>query len=301
MKKKSTYIISVILSVFLVFGLLGSAAAVLAYSFVDADHCISLAKENSVPSKIQSELSRHYSEKYNSSGIPANVYMDAFDESYLTDVMEVYVHSGFDALENDGTFVAAMPKNQALEDSIDKFFNDYADEIGYEKDAAFEKKLDETKSNAYGIIGSYSDVYKFSAMSSHGVLAKLSKLYRHKALLMTDALGFTAIILLLLMLVNIRERRTVLYWTGICSVIAGVLGLIPCIWLTATKYYNSFTIKQPQVFTAFTGMMYRLTALMTVLLAVLTFVGIVLIILYVLTRDKEEKPQQPAPVISENH
>lgn len=288
MKRPGAYVVSVILSVFLVFGLLGSAAAVIADIQLNPKACTELAVRNDIPHKVYTELEKYYTDKYNSSGIPASVYMDAIDEAYLKTVVDSCITAGFESLDSGGSFVNAIPKNQALEDSIDKFFNDYADEIGYEKDSAFEKKLSVTKSSAYTLIGSYCDAYKFSAMSSHGVLSKLSKLYRHRGLLTADIIGVTLIVLLLIMLVNFRELRTVLYWSGISCIVGAVLGIVPCLYLIAAKYFNSFTIKQPQVFTVYTQTLYRLTGAMLAAMIATLIVGIALLVVYAVSGTRRD-------------
>ena len=296
MDRPAKYVISVILSVFLVFSLLASAAMIAADLKLSRNACISLSVEKEIPQKIHDELERYYKEKYNSSGIPADVYMSALDNDYLKKVTDAYIDSGFHALEGDGEFVTAIPKNPALEASIDSFFNSYADEIGYEKDAAFEKKLEDTKSNAYRLIGSYCDVFKFSALSGHGVLPKLTKIYSHKALFTADIIGAAAIVLLLLMIVNYGSLHSVLYWSGISAAVAGLLGAVPCIFLCADRYFDSFTIKQPQIFAAFTGAMYSFTAAAAILFALLALAGAGLITAYCLTGRKK-----PAPVpVTEN-
>ncbi|MGB4093162.1 MAG: hypothetical protein WBK46_14685, partial [Ruminococcus flavefaciens] len=58
--------------------------------------------------------------------------------------------------------------------------------------------------------------------------------------------------------------------------------------LLVTKFYDSFSIKQPSVFTAYTSAMYKMTeAFMAVCIACVV-IGIVLTVVYTITYDKSK-------------
>ena len=100
--------------------------------------------------------------------------------------------------------------------------------------------------------------------------------------------------ILFLIFVNFREKKTIFYWAGISAVIAGAIGMIPSIYLLSTKYFNAFSIKQPQIFAAFTGAMFKLTeAFMAASIAVCV-AGIAMIVLYtVLIRQNTTQQSSP--------
>ncbi len=280
MNKISRYIPSLIISVLLVFFLLGTTAVTTADINITGKYCVRLAEANQVHSKIMTGLENNYKEKSNSTGIPADVYTNALNEDYIRKAMDDSIIEGFNALSSGREYSFVPEKNTALEESIDNFFSDYADSIGYEKNEVYESKLASAKSDTYKTVKNYCDVYKFSTMSSHGVLSKLSVIYRHRGPVTGAFLGGIILFVLLLIIVNLRAKKTVLYWTGISALISGVIGIIPSIWLIATRFFDSFTIKQPQVFTAFTSLMYNVTkAFMAVQIACIA-VGVVLLVLY---------------------
>ena len=290
MKKVSTYLPSLIISVILVFLLIASSAVLLVDINISASKLKALAAKNDLESKIYTDLNKNYNDKYNTTGIPADVYMSAISNSYLKSVEEAYIDSAFEALEGDGKLNINIPENKKLEDNIDKFFNDFADENNYEKDDNFGLKLRTTKENAYTTIGSHCDVYKCSAMSDHGVLPKLAKIYSNRLLATAGVIGTTILFIVLLVLINRKKKITSLYWCGISALISGILGGIPSIYLIATKYFDSFSIKQAPVFTAFTSAMYKYTeAFMAVQMAFIV-IGITLVVIYGVTHEKKKYP-----------
>ena len=286
MKKVSTYLPSLILSVLLVFALMLSTAALLLNVNFKSEKLKELSAKNNLGSKIYIEIEKYYKDKYNSSGIPSNVYMDAIDESYLKNYEDVYIDSAFAALNGNGKMSISAPKNQELEKSIENFFLDFVDKNNYQKDEKFEDKLKSAKENAYLTVGSFCDVYKFSAMSSHGVLPKLAKIYSNRIILTFISITITLGIIFMLLIVNRKKKVTTMYWLGISAVISGFMSIIPSIYLIATKYFDSFSIKQAPVFTAFTSLMYKVTAMFIAVNSVLILIGIVFIAVYGLRKQK---------------
>lgn len=288
MKKISTYLPSLIVAVLLVFTLIGSSGALLADINITAKKCISLAEKNQLENKIMSELEKNYKEKYNSTGIPADVYMSALSYEYIINFEKAYINSAFDALNFGSSLNVDYPENKDLEDSIDSFFSNYADQNDYEKDENYEIKLRSTKENAYKTIGTYCDVYKFSAMDAHGVLSRLSTLYRKRGVVTAVFILSDLILIAMLLIINRKRKTNVLYWTGISAIITGVLGAVPSIYLLAVKYFDSFSIKQPQIFTAFTSSMYKLTEAFMAVQISMVVIGISLTVVYGVVHDKRK-------------
>lgn len=290
MKKAATYLPSLIISLVMVFAVIAGSAITLVDINFTGERLKRLAEKNKLEAKISAELERHYSDKYNTTGIPAEVYMTAVDEEYIRSCEAAYIDAAFAALEKGCKMSASAPRNQALEDSIDGFFIDFADNNGYTKDEDFENKLTAAKNSAYSVIGSFCDVYKFSAMNEHGVLSKLSKLYSKRFIMTAAALAGAVLLILLLMLVNRKKRITTMYWCGASALTAGIMGSVPCIYLLATKYFDSFSIKQVPVFTAFTSAMYRYTEAFIAVQIAFIVIGISLLVTYGVIHDKKKYP-----------
>ena len=286
MKKTSTYLPSIMLSVLLVFSLMISAAVLLMDLNFTAGKLKNMASENNIVSKIYVEIEKYYKDKFNSSGIPGNVYMDAINDSYLKNCEEIYIEAAFEALNGNGKMNVTVPKNKELENSITDFFFDFAEKNNYQKDEKFETKLNSAKENAYFTIGSFCDVYKFSTMSGHGVLPKLAKLYSNRMILTVCSIAVTVIIFLMLLVVNRKNKATALYWYGTSCAVAGLLGSIPGIYLVATKFFDSFSIKQAPVFTAFTSFMYKYSGYFIAVHISFIVLGAIFFVVYGLVKER---------------
>lgn len=279
MNKASTYLASLFLSVLLVFGILGSAVLTVTHLSINRDKAIELSQENALEQKVYDYLDKYYKDKYNTSGIPAEVYMEAIDVNWLRELIENSINDGFEALEGQ-----SVPKhkltNNDLEKNIRDFLSDYADKSGVNKDSKYEKQVDKVVENAYDTIQSACDVFKIRSLQQHGVLSKLSRIFSNIPLALAVISSTTLVLILILMLVNRKDTAYVLYWTGISAVIGGIIGIAPCAYLLITKYYNSFSIKQPQIYTAYTSAMYGYTSTVTATMIAVIVIGIAIMILY---------------------
>ena len=296
MKKISTYIPSVIISVLLIFCFLCGSAAIIADVNLTSSRTVRFAENENIDEKVMASINKHYREKANSTGIPASVYTDNISSEYVREQMKIYIEATYDTLENGGKFNAEPSENKELEAALEKFFNDYADESGYEKGPDFDKKLEQTKKSSYKTIGGYCDIFKVNSMDSHGLLNKLSKLYRNRYIFTFAVTGAGLFLILLLMIMHWKNKKEVLYWCGIAAVISGIMGLIPSLYLITTKYYDSFSIKQPQVFAAYTKSLYGLTEAFMAANIAFMVIGICMLVIYGVFGGKKTKAAEVMPI-----
>lgn len=291
MKKLSTYLVSLIISVILVFMMTATALTVIVRINVTAKKSIQLSEDINIYSSVKGELQKYFSNQYNTTGVPADVYMNAIDENYIREVTDLYTNALFSSLETGEQADIEIPQNENLEKNIEEFFSDYADSNGYKKDEVYNKKVSATIDNAYRVTENYCDVYKYATLQEHGVLSKISKIYGSLRKIMSVCIGATAFLVILLVLVNIRGISGVLYWLGISALISGAFGTIPSAYLLGVNYFDSFVIKQPQVFRTFTSAMYGLTrAFMAVHIAVLA-IGVFFIVIYAVINRLRKKSE----------
>ena len=251
------YIPSLLLSILLVFTLLAFTGAVTAEKYASPQKLISVSEENSVPSVVRRELEKHFKDKYNETGIPADVYMSAISEDYIRANIEGIINSGFRVLEGEKNVVfSAQKSEELLEKNIEEFFESYAEENGYEKDANYEKRLTAAIDSAYKTVREYCDVYKLVTLNSEGILRKAGSTYRHLDMLTLFAVAASAFIAIIIVLVNLKKLSSALYWIGVSGLVSGIIGLVPCIIISADGYFDRFVIKQPHIFTSFTKLLY---------------------------------------------
>ena len=292
MKKAKNYIISLLLSIIGVFTVIALIFSIIVFSGINYKNAVKFSEQKKVYSIVYDETEKYFANQYNTTGIPKEVYMSAIDEKYIKSVSDTYTEYLLDTLycgSPQTAFDDAFYRNQALENSITDFFNDYADSKGYEKDENFTKKLSQTIDDAYKVIQNQCDFYKYSAVKNHGVLNKLSVIFRNLKKIVI-ALGCTAFVLaILILLTNIREIPSFVYWTGIICAVSGLLCSLPCAYLIKSQYFDAFTIKQPQVYTAFTGAMYEITNLALKTSIVVLLAGILISLIYSIITDIQKK------------
>jgi hypothetical protein len=131
LKKISTYLPSLIVSILLVFLTIAGSAMLLVDINISGEKLKKLAQKNSLETSIYPEISKYYKDKYNTTGIPDEVFIDAIDENYIRSYEEAYIDSAFESLENGTKMASVHPKNAMLEENIDNFFNSFAEKNNY--------------------------------------------------------------------------------------------------------------------------------------------------------------------------
>lgn len=291
MKSIVSYIGSFILSILLIFSIIASIGVTVVNAFANPDKLYHIAQEKNLSHVVYTELEKYYSQRYNTTGIPADVYMNAISEDYLDKSIYLKITDSFHVIENNqnqDTTIFGLTNEKSIEMALNNFYNDYADSINAPKDAKYDEKLSEAKANAYKVIMEYCDVFKFDSMYSHGILKKIAPLYAKLPTLTLIAYGSAIFLMLLILLMNIKSTSTSLYWIGISSLIAGIMGVLPCLYLKATDYFSAFTIKQPQIYTAYTTVMNKITENFLIISLIFLISGIIFTVIYaVLVKNKK--------------
>lgn len=277
MKSLKTYLPSLLLSIFLTFVFLGTSILITADRLASVSSLKELSEKNKIVPMVRTQLVNHFEDKYNETGVPAEIYTDYITDDYIRSVIEININAGFERM-NGGKFDNRSGiENPQLEESITTFFNDYADSIGYVRDDAYEEKLQNTIDSAYNVISDSCDIYKFDTINNEGLFAKAGGIYRNLGRLTLAAAGAAILLTVIILLINRKGITSLLYWLGSSALVSGIIGIIPCIYLNAVNYFDSFVIKQPQIFTAFTGLMYKAVDSFMTSQIVIAISGIVLI------------------------
>ena len=283
MKRASTYIFSLILSVLMVFAVIGTLLLAVAKISVSEDSAVKNIEKNNISDIVYSQLEKYYNEKYYSSGIPSEVYMgalksDIIEENIRTQIKYAFERNDFNYTDSDFS---------GVEENLEKFFSSYAEENNIEKDENYSEKLGNAQDNAKKIISDYCDVYKINTLKNQGILTKFYKVLDILPKAFTAASAAVGIILLLIVLFNIKEIATTLYWSGISLIVAGIMGTAPCIYLLAANYFGSFTIKQPHIFTTYTSALNSVTKYFLIFSVCAAVTGIIFLVIYAVVLEKK--------------
>lgn len=288
MKNSKTYIPCVLLTIILVFSVLGTVISVTTDKVVlNSKTCVKIIDENKLSGKIKNLLEKNFTEKYNSTGIPAEVYTDILSEEYIDNIVKVNINSGFDYLNGNTDSFSVSYDFDALDKSISDFFDSYAEQNGYVKDSSYYDKLQKEMNNAHRIVTNYSDVFKLDSLNEHGVLSQARRYIGYLDKIMYICIGADIFCIVLLLLLCMKNIKSIFYWTGSGLMVSALIGLIPCMYLSSSKYFDSFVIKQEQIFTAFTSYMYRIVDTVTAFETGIFASGFILIFIYIITARKK--------------
>lgn len=297
MKSALSYIFSFIISLLLIFSLIGSVGCITAGNFATKKNLLELAEINELNSVAYKELNKYFTEKYAETGIPADVYMSSLSEDYLGQVIEDKINYGFTVLETGDAVYSGIPANADLEKSITSFFENYASETGYnisDENDPYYSKLATAKKQASAAIEEYCDVFKFNALVKHGIIQKVKPLYTKLPIITIICLGVSAFLILLLLVCNFKRVRDSVYWIASAAVSAGILGCIPCVYMLNTDYFSAFTIKQAQIYTAYTSAMKLFTQNILTGCVCLVIAAIVLYAVYSVFSAMSRKDRESA-------
>ena len=257
MKRASTYITCVILTVFLIFScILAILSGAVRFRMLNTDAVLPLVTEQQLADKVRTTLETDFQAAESTTGIPAAVYADAITADKLEPMIRSGISNGFAYLRGDTAKLEITHDFQALDDSISAFFEDYASKHGVAKDEAYETAVKNAKANAEERILSACDVFRFGMLADAGVLATAKRFIPWAGYAVAAAFGAVILFMLLLFFSNHREPETAFYWIGTGALVASVLLLVPAVWLKQTRWFDRFAVKTDHTFAAVTGYLY---------------------------------------------
>ncbi len=293
MKKPHIYLISVFLTVLLIFSLLGTAALMLLrFQGLDTEKALRIAKEQNLAQKVHVTLTQRFADQENTTGIPLAVYEKTITEENCDAIIRASVRGGFEYLNGRSADYAAKPDFSVLETDMRAFLTAYADKNGIEKDASFELAVKDSLNAAKEQILDACDVFRFRMLADAHALQKARSILKWSGFLAIGAALITLLIVLFLFMSNHAEGRHGFYWTGIALLIASVLLMVPSVWLTKTRWFDRFSVKTDQVFAAVTGYLYSMTNAAALLAVCGIAAGLLMIGLFVLLHIRSKKAEE---------
>ena len=132
---KGGLLLRLILSILLVFSLLGTVGSAVGVSVLcGPSQLISQMHRHDAGQKVYDSLNTKFQNDYNTTAVPAEVYMDTISVDWLEQCMENKVTALYGKGSGDIDF-------SALESSITDYFEKYAEENNCAKDDTYNEKL----------------------------------------------------------------------------------------------------------------------------------------------------------------
>ena len=276
MRKVRLYIPNVLLTFLLVFVIIGGEAAMLVGRIALNEKTYGvLTEQQQLDAKGYDILTSYFRTRSNSTGIPETVFLDAFTQD---DLKAAIILNSQDAAAylggSKGSFEPSVDFT-ALETSVRSFFEQYADENGAVKDAAYEAKVQSTIDEAEAKILTTADPFKFTMLQQNGWLSKVRSYAGYIDPAAMGCIAAAVVLIVLMILCNKNQEEHLCYWIGLAALTAGLLITAPCLYLTATDYFAGFAVKDPQIFSAVVGLLRLLTGRCLTMAIVTAIVGII--------------------------
>ena len=158
-----------------------------------------------------------------------------------------------------------------------------------EKDDVFQKKVDSAIAEAESEILFVADTFKFSTMYENGWLAKAKKAVALLSRVTAGCCVITVILLILLALCCKSRMMEILYWWGLAGLTAGLLIMVPSLYILKTDYFSGFVVREPQIFAAVTGYLQYMMHQICMTAGVTAGIGILFLVIFSIFGHKNDK------------
>lgn len=247
------YIGRIILTILLAFSVAGYIGLSAAGTLFNEDIYIDIINEEDLAGKAQTALQKDFQAEYNTTMIPPEVYMDAITPEWTVKTMCETAQTAVAYITNAD--LAYGTDYTALEESITAYFHEYAESIDYEPDEVFDEKLAETIKNAEAKIDSRLDAFYMQTLAENDILLKVHKYYPVLEIGVWALAGISVLLAAVLVLLDRNNGWRRLYFSGTGLFAGGALMTIPAAYLLFSDIISSFSIKDPVIYPAITGVM----------------------------------------------
>lgn len=271
------YIGRIILTILLAFSVAGYIGASIGRSILsDSTIYTDIVESEDLAEKAHAALQKDFQAEYNTTMIPAEVYMDAITPEWIENAMKQDASAVTDYMSGAKS-LAFSHDYTALEESITEFFHEYAESIDYEPDEVFEEKLSETVEKAETKISSRIDAFYMQTLTENGMIQKAGKYYPLLTGGVWTLAGISVVLAAVLVILDRNNGWRRLYFSGTGFFAGGALMTIPSAYLLFSDVIDSFSIKDPVIYPAVTGVMESAAQFLFVKAAVFAVIGLVLI------------------------
>ena len=258
MKITEKYVLNLILSIILVFSVIGATAVFFVdCNLLNADKYIEISDEKNIPKMAYNEINQYFTDGEDYSKIPADVYMSVITEDDVKELIDLKINSVVSYMNNGSEQLSLKTEYDYtdLKNSITDYFNKFAEENNVEINDYFNTQLEKTISTAISEIESFTDIYMFEIVDKTGMLQKINKVSPYINPIKYVLMGAAVLLVVLIVFASRKNICNILYWIGIPTLAVGVLVLVPSLYLKITGIAEKFIIRNDCVYTAYTGFM----------------------------------------------
>lgn len=290
MKRPATYIVSVILTLLLIFTALAAMGAGVFCRFaLNTDSALDIVRTQSLADRVHSSLETEFRQRESTTGIPAELYAEFITAETLEPIIRDTVTNGFAYLRGETASLGVSPDFSALETKLRAFFTEYAEENDLEQGKLFENALRATIADTEYKILTDCDVFRFGTLNEAGVFQQAKRYIPWAGAGAIALIAVSLVLAVLLFTVNHHAPWHGCYWNGTALLIASLLMMIPSVYLQATRWFDRFAVKTDQTFAAVTGFLYANTRMLILTAAAGIAAAVLLYVIFALIHAHHRK------------
>ncbi|MGN1132932.1 MAG: hypothetical protein ACI4RN_00600, partial [Oscillospiraceae bacterium] len=215
--------------------------------------------------------------------------------SDVSSAINSYIDSTIDYMNNKATEKpTSIYDYTAIETALNNDYARWAKENNKTIDDIAKKNIDYTLNHIKESIDSKLDVMMFTYLNDYGISDFIHNHYNIIKLARIISISLSAVLILLLLLINKRHVNNGLYWIGCSSLISGIIFCIPTIYLKATNYFDGLILKNDSIYKSLTELLYNFVDRLLICGIIMVVVGVALFVAdYFMCKNSQSRNSRP--------
>lgn len=283
MNKLKHYLPNYVLSILLVFSIVGVSLMSMISSLLSPSFFVTSIDKHNIYQRVSNYTEDYFAKNSSVSSIPAEIYMNGFDEKIVKQAVDGKINNFFDYVNRKTDKVEDTKIDfSQLEKNINDFFNEFAEENNVEINDSFTTQLNKTIEAAEKDIDSFTNVYMLDYMEKSGIHQKLRTLSPFVPYALYGLCGISVILFVILILINKKDIKSALYWLATSGLCASIIMLIPCLIIKSSDYFSRLVMRTDYIYYAITGLLNDIVNSFMKLQLIILGISIIIMILYML-------------------
>ncbi len=294
MNKLKHYFPNYILSVILVFCIISvTAVSLVSGCILSKSFYTSAMEENNVYQRVYDYTEDYFDKNFAVSGIPAEIYMNAFGMDNVKQAVDGKISSLLDYINGKTNKIEDSEIDfSKLETSLTDFFNEFAEENNVEVNDMFTKQLENTIDSAKKDINTFTNVLMINYIEKTGILEKVQKLIPFISYALYSTIGASILFIALIALINRRNIKNTIYWVSTSGICSSLIMLVPCIMVKSSDYFSRLIMRTDYIYYAVTGILNSAVNTFIRLQIIILAISVILMIVYCIV-SHERKTKTP--------
>lgn len=242
-----------------------------------------IVKSEKLTDSVLNSINKFFDDSYASSGIPAEVYLNAIDKDKLESAICNKIENTILEIKGEKVSDKEVFDFSEVEKSITNYFEAFAEENNVDVNEKYQEQLDKTIKAAKTEIENHIDIFMLDVMERSGVLDKAEKLYPFLTPVMIAVISALAVCIVILAVLNRKSIPALFYWGAVSCLCSSVIVAVPCLILKFSDYFNGLVIRTDYIFKSVTAVLYSMVDALLLVQIIIFAAAVILFVLYAVT------------------